>query len=157
MTVWQGVICAYYDTALSRVISRASHAPCVGRQVRKAFKNQDTYENFLRCLVLFNQEVVSRNELVQMVQPFLGKFADLYKWFKDFLGYKESGSVEPIPQSALKERINSDLAMEIGLCRTACVCQVLQKTAIQSYIILQLIEPKIALNKPAIGRFEMTC
>ena len=86
----------------------------VCKQVRKAFKNQDVYENFLRCLVLFNQEVVSRNELVQMVQPFLGKYADLYRWFKDFLGYKESGQVEPIPQGALKERISSDLAMEIG-------------------------------------------
>ena len=41
-------------------------------KVRKAFKNQEVYENFLRCLVLFNQEVVTRNELVQMVQPFLG-------------------------------------------------------------------------------------
>ena len=41
-------------------------------KVRKAFRNQETYENFLRCLVLFNQEVVSRSELVQMVQPFLG-------------------------------------------------------------------------------------
>ena len=64
-----------------------------------------------------------------MVQPFLGKFADLYKWFKDFLGYKESGSVEPIPQSALKERINSDLAMEIGRC---AMCQALQKQVVQS-------------------------
>lgn len=45
----------------------------------------------------------------------LRKFPDLYKWFKDFLGYKESGSIEPVPQGATgKERISSDLAMEIG-------------------------------------------
>ncbi len=42
-------------------------------KVRKALKNAEVYENFLRCLVLFNQEVVSRSELVQLVTPFLNK------------------------------------------------------------------------------------
>lgn len=41
-------------------------------KVRKALRNPEVYENFLRCLVLFNQEVISRTELVQLVQPFLG-------------------------------------------------------------------------------------
>ena len=42
------------------------------------------------------------------------KFPELFKWFKDFLGYKESGMVDPVPQSATgKERVG-DLAMEIG-------------------------------------------
>ena len=45
------------------------------------------------------------------------KFPELFKWFKDFLGYKESGFIDPIPQSATgKERITGDLAMEIGMC-----------------------------------------
>lgn len=45
------------------------------------------------------------------------KYPELYKWFKDFLGYKESGMVEAIPQSATgKERISGELAMEIGTC-----------------------------------------
>ena len=42
-------------------------------KVRKALKNGEVYDNFLRCLVLFNQEVVSRAELVQLVTPFLSK------------------------------------------------------------------------------------
>ncbi len=43
------------------------------------------------------------------------KFSDLFKWFKDFLGYKESGMIEAIPASATgKERISGELAMEIG-------------------------------------------
>ncbi len=46
--------------------------PIFCKQVRKALRNQEVYENFLRCLVLFNQEVISRGELVQLVQPFLG-------------------------------------------------------------------------------------
>lgn len=44
------------------------------------------------------------------------KFPELFKWFKDFLGYKESGgAVESVPQGATgKERISGELAMEIG-------------------------------------------
>ena len=43
------------------------------------------------------------------------KFPELFKWFKDFLGYKESGMIEAVPQSAIgKERICGELAMEIG-------------------------------------------
>ncbi|XP_041355634.1 paired amphipathic helix protein Sin3a-like isoform X2 [Gigantopelta aegis] len=83
-------------------------------KVRKALRYQEVYDNFLRCLVLFNQEVISRSEVVQLVQNFLGKFPELFKWFKDFLGYKESGgSVESISQNAVKERISGDLAMDI--------------------------------------------
>jgi paired amphipathic helix protein Sin3a len=46
-------------------------------KVRKALKNADVYENFLRCLVLFNQEVVSRSELVLLVTPFLNKVCNI--------------------------------------------------------------------------------
>uniref|UniRef100_A0A669EBC9 Paired amphipathic helix protein Sin3b n=1 Tax=Oreochromis niloticus TaxID=8128 RepID=A0A669EBC9_ORENI len=57
--------------------------------VRRLFKSQEVYENFLRCIALFNQEVVSGAELLQLVTPFLGKFPELYTQFKSFLGDKE--------------------------------------------------------------------
>lgn len=63
-------------------------------KVRKALKSPDVYENFLRCLVLFNQEVISRPELVQLATTFLGKFPDLFTWFKMFLGYKDNQQTE---------------------------------------------------------------
>ncbi|EEC13644.1 sin3b, putative, partial [Ixodes scapularis] len=67
-------------------------------KVRRALRGQEVYENFLRCLILYNQEIVSRSELVHLVTPFLGKFPELFKWFKDFIGYKDlGGQVEPIP------------------------------------------------------------
>ncbi|XP_077996855.1 paired amphipathic helix protein Sin3a-like isoform X2 [Glandiceps talaboti] len=80
-------------------------------KVRKALKSQEVYENFLRCLVLFNQEVISRGELVQLVNPLLGKFPELFKWFKEFLGYKETDRIDAAPPT--KERSSSELAMEI--------------------------------------------
>uniref|UniRef100_A0A3Q3L0I0 Paired amphipathic helix protein Sin3b n=1 Tax=Mastacembelus armatus TaxID=205130 RepID=A0A3Q3L0I0_9TELE len=58
-------------------------------KVRRLFKSQEVYENFLRCIALFNQEVVSAAELLQLVTPFLGKFPELYTQFKSFLGDKE--------------------------------------------------------------------
>lgn len=89
------------------------------------------YENFLRCLVLFNQEIVSKSELVQLVTPFLGKFPELFRWFKDFLGHNEGSGgaasavggpqgpgavgVEAISNNvARQDRPVGDLAMEIG-------------------------------------------
>lgn len=99
-------------------------------KARKALKNQEVYENFLRCLVLFNQEIVSKSELVQLVTPFLGKFPELFRWFKDFLGHSEGniGGTTPLggPQGtgalgvetisnnvARQDRPVGDLAMEI--------------------------------------------
>uniref|UniRef100_A0A4W3H5F9 Paired amphipathic helix protein Sin3a n=1 Tax=Callorhinchus milii TaxID=7868 RepID=A0A4W3H5F9_CALMI len=78
-------------------------------QVRKALRSAEAYENFLRCLIIFNQEVISRAELVQLVSPFLGKFPELFVWFKNFLGYKESSHIEAFP----KERAMEGIAMEI--------------------------------------------
>ncbi|XP_060770363.1 SIN3 transcription regulator family member Aa isoform X1 [Neoarius graeffei] len=78
-------------------------------KVRKALRSAEAYDNFLRCLVIFNQEVISRAELVQLVLPFLGKFPELFTWFKNFLGYKEMSHLESYP----KERATEGIAMEI--------------------------------------------
>jgi paired amphipathic helix protein Sin3a len=90
-------------------------------KVRKALKNSEVYENFLRCLVLYNQEIVSRPELVQLISPFLSKHPELLKWFKDFVGFREGGSVvmehavmtPGDHQRARQERVSGDTAMEI--------------------------------------------
>ncbi|XP_011347883.1 paired amphipathic helix protein Sin3b isoform X4 [Ooceraea biroi] len=102
-------------------------------KVRKGLRSQEVYENFLRCLVLFNQEIVSKSELVQLVTPFLGRFPELLRWFKDFLGYSPDSTatvatnagnavgVEAFPNNVVRshqERPQGDLAMEIDY--TAC-------------------------------------
>ncbi|XP_076323407.1 paired amphipathic helix protein Sin3a-like [Tachypleus tridentatus] len=87
--------------------------------VRKALRSQEAYENFLRCLLLYNQEIVSRTELVQLVTPFLSKYQELFKWFRNFLDHKDTSSgivLEPVPPKVVnheRERISGDLAMEI--------------------------------------------
>uniref|UniRef100_A0A8C2BKT9 Paired amphipathic helix protein Sin3a n=1 Tax=Cyprinus carpio TaxID=7962 RepID=A0A8C2BKT9_CYPCA len=78
-------------------------------KVRKALRSAEAYDNFLRCLIIFNEEIISRAELVQLVVPFLGKFPELFTWFKNFLGYKEISHLETYP----KERATEGIAMEI--------------------------------------------
>ncbi|XP_072320597.1 paired amphipathic helix protein Sin3a-like isoform X2 [Eucyclogobius newberryi] len=83
-------------------------------KVRKALRSPEAYDNFLRCLHIFNQEVISRAELVQLVIPFLGKFPELFSWFKNFLGYRESMHGESSHTESLpKERGTEGIAMEI--------------------------------------------
>ncbi|XP_065808775.1 paired amphipathic helix protein Sin3a-like isoform X1 [Labrus bergylta] len=83
-------------------------------KVKKALRSSEAYDNFLRCLHIFNQEVISRAELVQLVIPFLGKFPELFTWFKNFLGYRESFHGESSHAESLpKERATEGIAMEI--------------------------------------------
>lgn len=61
-------------------------------KVRKVLKSQEVYDNFLRFLLLYNHEILSRSELLSMVSGFLGKYPELLRWFKDFIGYKSNNS-----------------------------------------------------------------
>lgn len=58
-------------------------------KVRKAVRSQDVYDSFLRCLLLYNHEIISRTDVVGLVAPFIGKFPELFRWFKEFVGYRE--------------------------------------------------------------------
>ena len=104
--------------------------------------NPEVYDNFLRCLVLFNEEIVSQQDLVQLITPFLGyagtemivsiliniyftvlsfrKYPDLFYQFKSFLGFKEpstadlsSENMPPPPQFPTKDRV-AEFAAKIG-------------------------------------------
>ncbi|KAI5712713.1 hypothetical protein M8J76_006263 [Diaphorina citri] len=68
-------------------------------KVRKAFHNQQVYENFLRCLILYNHEIISRVELLQLVTPYLNRFPDLLKWFKDFLSLNDVNNSAVTPSN----------------------------------------------------------
>ena len=82
-------------------------------KVRKALKSEDAYFNFLRCLTLFNEEVICRQELAQMVHPFLLRFPDLSTWFRDFIGVQDNKGLELIATLGKQERMSGDLALEI--------------------------------------------
>ena len=86
---------ALKDVSLAEAVKHGNFSEfAFFEKVRKALKSPDVYENFLRCLVLFNHEVISRPELIQLATTFLGKFPDLFIWFKMFLGYKDNQQTE---------------------------------------------------------------
>lgn len=60
--------------------------------VRKSIHNTSAYDDFLRCLVLYYNEVISKSELLNLVQPFLGKYSELFRRFKDFIGTSEKSN-----------------------------------------------------------------
>ncbi|XP_017053877.1 uncharacterized protein LOC108096633 isoform X2 [Drosophila ficusphila] len=77
-------------------------------KVRKALRSPEVYDNFLRCLTLFNQEIVSKTELLGLVSPFLMKFPDLLRWFTDFLGppsgQAAGGLIDGMPLAATQRQ-----------------------------------------------------
>ncbi|VVC29015.1 Paired amphipathic helix,Histone deacetylase interacting domain,Sin3, C-terminal [Cinara cedri] len=60
--------------------------------VRKSIHNSSAYDDFLRCLVLYYNEIISKSELLNLVQPFLGKYSELFRRFKDFIGTSEKSN-----------------------------------------------------------------
>uniref|UniRef100_A0A8C5QFE1 Paired amphipathic helix protein Sin3b n=1 Tax=Leptobrachium leishanense TaxID=445787 RepID=A0A8C5QFE1_9ANUR len=78
-------------------------------KVRRVLKSQEVYENFLRCIALFNQELVSGSELLQLITPFLGKFPELFAQFKSFLGVKELSFASPVTNDRSNEGIGREI------------------------------------------------
>ena len=77
-------------------------------RVKKALRNQQIYDNFLKCLALFNQDIVTHTELISIVEPFLSKFANLYKWFKDYVETKSINNLNTRnPNDLLSNNISS--------------------------------------------------
>ncbi|XP_031639948.1 paired amphipathic helix protein Sin3a [Contarinia nasturtii] len=84
-------------------------------KVRKALRSPEVYDNFLRCLTLFNQEIISRIELVLLITPFLSKFPELHRWFQDFLGSQSSSEGISLATSQRQDRNQGEMAQEIDL------------------------------------------
>ncbi|XP_068622089.1 paired amphipathic helix protein Sin3a isoform X2 [Battus philenor] len=55
-------------------------------RTRKALRSQHVYDNFLRCLLLFTNEIISSTELLSVTGPFLCRHPELQKWLQDFVG-----------------------------------------------------------------------
>lgn len=60
--------------------------------VRKSIHNASAYDDFLRCLVLYYNVIISKSELLTLVQPFLGKYSELFRRFRDFIGSSEKSN-----------------------------------------------------------------
>jgi paired amphipathic helix protein Sin3a len=58
-------------------------------KVKKAINYKPTYNEFLKVLNLFSQEIIDAQTLVERVGPFLERSPELFEWFKRFVKYEE--------------------------------------------------------------------
>ena len=56
---------------------------------KRVIGNKTTYNEFLKVLNLFSQEIIDAKVLVERVEPFLSHANDLYEWFKKFVRYED--------------------------------------------------------------------
>lgn len=62
-------------------------------KVKNYINNKQIYGEFLKCLNLFSQDILRVQDLVHLVQGFLGSSPELFNWFKKYIGYKELASI----------------------------------------------------------------
>lgn len=114
-------------------------------KLKELMRAPDVFDNFLRCLVLYNQELVNKSELMKLVTPFLSKNPELLKRFQDFLKFS-SATPEANPMSVAQRqehRTQTDTAAEIDV--TQC------KRLGTSYCAL----PKSSEPKKCSGRTQL--
>eukprot|EP00250_Pteridium_aquilinum_P006099 c16080_g2_i1 orf=598-3312(+) len=58
--------------------------------VKSKLRSRETYHEFLKCLNLYSEEIITRKQLHSLVDGVLGKFPELVEGFNDFLAHCES-------------------------------------------------------------------
>ncbi|KRZ99517.1 uncharacterized protein AC631_04736, partial [Debaryomyces fabryi] len=80
-------------------------------KVKKAIGNKQTYNEFLKILNLFSQDIIDKETLVERVDSFIGdNHPDLLNWFKMFVGYE----VKPQNIESITFKKHQ---LELSLCR----------------------------------------
>lgn len=59
-------------------------------KVKAYLANRSVYAEFLKCLSLFSQDILKLDDLLRLVNGFIGGSEELYGWFKRYIGLKES-------------------------------------------------------------------
>ncbi|RKP09630.1 Sin3 family co-repressor-domain-containing protein, partial [Thamnocephalis sphaerospora] len=103
-------------------------------RVKRHLTNKQTYVEFIKILNLFSQEILDRKQVVERVEPFLSNRADLFDWFKMFVGYDGKQEVV-INEAPPREKI------DLSRCKAAST----------SYRVLPLADQKL----PCSGREDM--
>uniref|UniRef100_A0A7N0V4M3 Histone deacetylase interacting domain-containing protein n=1 Tax=Kalanchoe fedtschenkoi TaxID=63787 RepID=A0A7N0V4M3_KALFE len=72
-------------------------------KVKQRVTDPDEYQNFLKCLNIYSTEILSRNELQNMMAGVLGKYPDLVDGFKEFLERYSKVKVEEREKAPKRE------------------------------------------------------
>ncbi|CAI0379576.1 unnamed protein product [Linum tenue] len=77
-------ISSNYDDK-SAVKSALSQELAFCEKVKEKLRNPDAYQEFLRCLHLYTEEIITPPELQSLVADLIGRYPDLMDGFNDFL------------------------------------------------------------------------
>ncbi|ODV95612.1 hypothetical protein PACTADRAFT_50307 [Pachysolen tannophilus NRRL Y-2460] len=103
-------------------------------KVKKAIGNKQTYNEFLKMINLYSQEIIDKDTLIERVEGFIGPYKDLFDWFKHFVGFEDTPM--NIENVTFKKH-----QLELSLC----------KSCGPSYRLL----PKAETYMPCSGRDDM--
>ena len=66
-------------------------------RVKKALENRETYDEFLKLLNLFAQDIIDMQTLVEKAEYFLGDTGELFAMFRKLIGWDDRVVREPDP------------------------------------------------------------
>ncbi|RIA87755.1 hypothetical protein C1645_776535 [Glomus cerebriforme] len=75
-------------------------------KVKKYIANKHSYNEFLKLINLYSQQILDTYSLVKKVQNFIGQNTELFEWFKQFVKYDEK---DEIVQNTANSRPRVDL------------------------------------------------
>jgi paired amphipathic helix protein Sin3a len=61
-------------------------------KVKAYLGSKSVYAEFLKCLNLFSQDILKLDDLLRLVNGFIGGNEELYGWFKRYIGLKETST-----------------------------------------------------------------
>ncbi|KAI9346076.1 hypothetical protein DFJ73DRAFT_482536 [Zopfochytrium polystomum] len=74
---------------------------------KRTIGNKATYNEFLKVLNLFSQEIIDAKTLVERVEPFLSKAPELFDWFKKFVKYEENQVIHNVPADRMETDVRT--------------------------------------------------
>jgi paired amphipathic helix protein Sin3a len=76
-------------------------------RVKKNMNNKATFNEFLKLINMYTQDIIDRNTLVQRVEPFLAGTPDQFGWFKSLVKYTGQDEViDNIPMAKPRVDLN---------------------------------------------------
>ena len=82
-------------------------------RVKKYLNNKQTYNEFLKLLNLFSQDMINKSVLINRLENFIGGNPELIGWFKKYIGLEtvDPTMIENVPATTSKVRLNTCRAL----------------------------------------------
>ncbi|CAF4685393.1 unnamed protein product [Rotaria sp. Silwood1] len=85
-------------------------------KVQRTLRSPLVFDNFLRCILLYTKRIISRIELFELIQSYLGHVPELLKTFQELINLREPGEVI-IPKSIYDQNdTDSMISIDYGSC-----------------------------------------